>query len=1276
MNCQNISRSLCSNRVNKHLQKILFFFLVLTGNGVFGQSTDIVFERINTSHGLSNNSVRQVFQDNKGYLWVGTNDGLNKYDGYSFTNYRNDPDDTTSISHNEIWAIYEDSNKDLWIGTKDGLNLYNRGRENFTTYNHTSDDAEYANAVLTPFEDSKGNFWMAAPFKGLTKFNRETKGFTHFAIDSAAGIGNVNVIFDIIEDRDGEGLWLGCYGSGLCYFNFQKEKITKHIHDPKNPTSLSDNRIWEITQSSNGEIWIATESGGLNRFNPESKKFTHFKNDPQKSASLSNNFVQSLFKDPSQENLMWIGTRGGLNLFDPKNNTFTDVFKSEISDQATLSNDFIWDIYKDKSGNLWVGSDGGLDKFDPGRVPFRYFNVVDKKKNWLNDNNVWAITTSKTNPDILWIGTGNGGLNRFDRKKNSFSYFKHDSTDKQSLSNDWVFDVYEDPNEAGEILWIATIGGGLNRFNLKTKKFKNYRRDIEDVNSLSSDNIRNIYKTRDGMLWLTTSSGLNMFDRDKEKFTRYLYQDTTYVAAIQNLLSELATKKSAIASILKVGEAADLTETFKLLKKTQILLVSLGEGLPGPNMVDFGWLENIDSKEIWKFDFESSRHAGGGTKNRMQVWTNTLPAGEYRLRYVSDVGHSYENWNVNAPINPNMWGIQLFEINDSEKKLVTMNMDKFEKPNSIVEDNQYSIIEDSYGMLWVGTATGLSKLDRKTGQFSNYIHDGKNAGSLSNNSIQAMHEDKNGALWIGTQDGLNKYNEKSDSFKRFKVSDGLPNNVIRNILEDKEGNLWLATNNGISKFDPTEGLKNGYLTFINYNIEDGLQYNQYFRSSMHSAEDGELFFGGVNGFISFFPGQVNPQPPRTIISNFLIFNEPVKPGENSPLQKHISETDQITLSFDQNAFSFEFVALHFSRPEKNQYLYKMEGFDKEWTDGSRRFAPYTNLDPGEYTFKVKASNSDGIWNNEGANVSITILPPWWRTIWAYIAYALLLAIGFLGFDRFQRRRLLAKTKERMKIQKAEHRAEAAELEARAAKAENERKSKELEEARSLQLSMLPKELPQLPNLDIAVYMQTATEVGGDYYDFHVGLDGTLTVVIGDATGHGMKAGTMVTTAKSLFNSYAPNPDILFTFSEITRCIRQMNFGKLSMCLTMAKIKGDKLQISTAGMPPSFIFRSDTRVVEEHLFKAMPLGSMDKFPYELKDTTLKPGDTILLMSDGLPELNNDSGEMYGYKRIRNGFEDVAEKSPEEIIGFLKDEGSAWVNDEAPDDDVTFVVIKVK
>jgi serine phosphatase RsbU (regulator of sigma subunit) len=207
-------------------------------------------------------------------------------------------------------------------------------------------------------------------------------------------------------------------------------------------------------------------------------------------------------------------------------------------------------------------------------------------------------------------------------------------------------------------------------------------------------------------------------------------------------------------------------------------------------------------------------------------------------------------------------------------------------------------------------------------------------------------------------------------------------------------------------------------------------------------------------------------------------------------------------------------------------------------------------------------------------------------------------------------------------------------------------------------------------------MKTATEVGGDYYDFHIGMDGTLTVVIGDATGHGMKAGTMVTTTKSLFNVLAPNPNIKETFHEMTRCLKQMHLEKLAMCMTMLKISGNKMQMSSAGMPPVYLYRKGKSSVEEHVFKGMPLGTMANFPYSIEHTDLVDGDTILLMSDGFPELMNNENEMFGFRRTRNLFEDIADKNPEEIITELKNRGSEWIDGNDPDDDVTFVVMKVK
>jgi len=262
------------------------------------------------------------------------------------------------------------------------------------------------------------------------------------------------------------------------------------------------------------------------------------------------------------------------------------------------------------------------------------------------------------------------------------------------------------------------------------------------------------------------------------------------------------------------------------------------------------------------------------------------------------------------------------------------------------------------------------------------------------------------------------------------------------------------------------------------------------------------------------------------------------------------------------------------------------------------------------------------------------------------------------------------------IEELENKREAVEAQTKLIEEENRRKSEELEEARQLQLAMLPKELPNLPNLDIAVYMQTATEVGGDYYDFHVSADGTLTVVCGDATGHGLKAGTVVTITKSLFNNLASNENILDSFSKISRVIKDMKFRQLAMCLILLKIQGNRLWLSSAAMPPALIYRKKNKVIEEILMKGMPLGAMNNFPYKLKENHLERGDTILLLTDGLPELTNGSNEMYGYDRTKTEFHSVGEKEPEKIVEHLKNSASQWVNGKAPDDDVTFVVLKMK
>ena len=325
----------------------------------------------------------------------------------------------------------------------------------------------------------------------------------------------------------------------------------------------------------------------------------------------------------------------------------------------------------------------------------------------------------------------------------------------------------------------------------------------------------------------------------------------------------------------------------------------------------------------------------------------------------------------------------------------------------------------------------------------------------------------------------------------------------------------MSSNRGVSKFDPENS------TFKNYTVEDGLQSDEFNGGAYYQSKSGEMFFGGINGINAFYPESItdNLYKPQIELTDFKLFNRSIDIGKESPLKIHISETKKVSLKYWQNDIEIEFVALHYYRSTNNTYAYRLDNYDENWRNvGTNRSAVYTNLDPGDYMFRLKAANSDGIWNDNGPALKITITPPWWFTTWAYVGYGIIFVFVVIAVDRFQRFRLTQRERNRSIMREVE-------LRAKVAEEENARKSNELEEARRLQLSLLPEKLPELPNLEIAVYMNTATEVGGDYYDFNISADGTLNIALGDATGHGMQAGTVVTLMKGLFSADSGRMDI-------------------------------------------------------------------------------------------------------------------------------------------------------
>jgi serine phosphatase RsbU (regulator of sigma subunit)/streptogramin lyase len=784
--------------------------------------------------------------------------------------------------------------------------------------------------------------------------------------------------------------------------------------------------------------------------------------------------------------------------------------------------------------------------------------------------------------------------------------FLSDPRDENSISSNGIISLLIDKTG---VLWVGTFLSGLNVYDKSVIKFSFVSAGPEEYNKIKGP-IRGFYVDENKILWIASQgSGLVSYDRSKDKYEFFTHNENITSSISSNLVKTIYDD----GKYFWIGTEEGLNRFDKKTKTFKRFFINSSNPKINVNGINYNIIE-IDKMPGY-------------------LWFGTNGSGLVRFDKQKETFKKYTYDPEDAT-----------SLNSRANFVRTVWYSK-SRPDE----------------LWTGTTNGINILNLKTEKFRYYNYDPKDSTSLSHPNVMHFYEDKSGYVWIATYGGgLNRFDPKTEKFLRFtQENSDLPNNGVYGILPDENGNLWISTNSGITKFNPTT------FKFRNYTVDDGLQSEEFNGGSYYKARDGEMFFGGIKGFNSFYPAEVtdNKFIPTVVLTDVKIFNESIKVGEDSPLKKQISKTDEIVLPYWQNDISFEYVALHYSNPSKNRYAFKLENYEDEWRYvGDIRIATYTNLDPGEYVFRVKGSNNDGLWNEEGKSIKLIIKPPWWKTNVAYASYFLLFVAGLFSFDRYQRARI--KNNEQRKTQLA------------LLQAENERKTKELDAARQLQLSMLPKALPKLPNLDIAVYMKTATEVGGDYYDFHVHIDGTLTVILGDATGHGMMSGMMVSIMKSLFMSDRTNKALKPFFENASASIKDMQLGRLMMALTCVQINNNKIRTTNAGMPPLLIYRKNSEIVEEISINNMPLGAMKEVIYDEKEFEIEKGDTLLLMSDGFPELQNESKEIFGYKRARNSFEDSANKEPEEIISYLREKGKSWTNNNEPDDDVTFVVIKVK
>ena len=894
--------------------KILRYFLIplvfsislLSQNQIqYKPSDKITFEHINEDDGLSNNYVTCILQDSKGYMWFGTQDGLNKYDGYNFTIYKHDPRDPFSLRQNRITTLYEDKSGTLWVGTgallqntklRGSLNKFNREKEQFKHYtNITTDSLSLNNSMITSIcENNFGDLWIGTR-GGINKFDINKEQFTFLGpdVNDREEISNrINVLFRP-NDSTQNDIWIGT-DNGTFKTDNKMEKFVSYKPNRKNSFSLSGRKILSICEDNFGNLWLGTEGGGLNKFNVRIKQFVHYKHDPKNLNTLSHNQVESIYFD--NYGIFWIGTNNGLNKFDIKKEQFVR-YNYDPRNPYSLSNNKVLSIFEDNSGAIWIGTAGGINKIIKQKDQFTYYKHDPLNSNSLSYDLVQSVYQDKQG--LLWIGTQKG-LNKFDPENDLFVRYFRDSNNPNSLSSNRIWAIYEDKSNN---IWFGTWGGGLNKFNRKNEIFIRYKYNSKDPYSLSDNSVRIIYLDNKDVLWIGTQKGLNKYDDKKDRFIQYKF--------------------------------------------------------------DFDIPQNKRYNKITSL-FEST------IEGKEEFWIGTQGGGLIKFDREKEKFKQYKNFPSDS--------------------------------NSLSNDNIWLIYQDNAGELWCSTLGGLNRLNKEKNNFTRYQFDKNN---IANDVCKVIHEDKYGTLWVGSNTGLYKYDREKQVFIDKNKKEDFPKGRIDAILEDDNGYLWISSEKYLIKFNLITETSNIY------KLQNDLKNHLKIKNSYLKCKDGRFIISGQKGFILFDPNKIkdNFTIPSIAITDFQIFNKTVeikKDGipENENiylLEKHISETEIIKIPYDKNVFSMEFAAMDFRDPAKNKYAYKLEGIDPDWvyTDASRRFATYNQLNPGEYTFYVKGSNNDGIWNEKGTSLKLIITPLWWQTIWfrIFVVFVIIGSVVWIFFNR-------------------------------------------------------------------------------------------------------------------------------------------------------------------------------------------------------------------------------------------------------------------------------------
>jgi signal transduction histidine kinase/ligand-binding sensor domain-containing protein/AraC-like DNA-binding protein len=806
--------------------------------------------------------------------------------------------------------------------------------------------------------------------------------FSHLDITNGLSHNQVNCI---LKDKKGF-MWFGT-ASGLNKYDGYKFKVFKHAVNDS--TTLDDDFIINIAEGPDDKLWVQTRNG-FNIYDPATERFNHDVRGYLKTINIPDQYIAFLKKD-TRGNFWFLHVNQGIFFYNP-NSHQTIHFKHNRSNTSIHGNT-VADLSQDSKGNIWLAyADGILEQLDPHknyRVVYRsqLFNALPAGVNNSykifidNQDDIWAFVPSyssgvyyfnptkkicrhidkgtdgnthlntnvisnviQQNNDHIWIATDHGGVNVLNKKDFTITYLLNREDDNKTIAQNTTVVIYKDNSS---IIWIGTYKHGVSYYHRNIIKFTHYTRHLSDPSSIGFSDINCFAEDRFNNLWIgTNGGGLIYFDRKKGTFKTYLHD---------------ANNKNSLTNNVIVYMYLDHNQ--KLWLGTY-----------------YGGMDCFDGQ-----NFRHYKHNNG----------DSTTVSEDRVCAITE-SSDHKLW-----VGTLAGGLNEFDPQTGKFFNKITN-----KPSGIHSNYVSKILEDRQKNLWVVTSFGVDVLLKKTGKFIHYIHDEKDPNSLINNNTNNILQDSRGLIWISTREGISIFNPATGKFSNIYKQDGLPDNTVIDMQEDDMHNIWASTTNGLSNILVTQiggALK---FHFINYNENEGLQGHEFNENSSYKTRSGELIFGGSNGFNIFRPSDIhiNTDVPKILFTDFEVFNQPVSVGQQVMgrvvLPKSITESELVQLKHNANVFAITFAALNYFSPDKVKYQYMMDGFDKNWinADNKIRKANYTNLDPGEYTFKVRATNND-YWNNKVTTLHLSILPPFWKTTWAYLFYLVAFISGMLFFRK-------------------------------------------------------------------------------------------------------------------------------------------------------------------------------------------------------------------------------------------------------------------------------------